>query len=85
MQKALKYYSLLSYMLKPSHLLTQGFGKNRPSQENLFKHMYNFGSQAEWREERRVVRPYTYVDTTKYQLRLLNITPLDCITLVKGL
>ena len=28
MQKALKYYSLLSYMLKPSHLITQGFGNN---------------------------------------------------------
>ena len=85
MQKALKYYSLLSYMLKPSHLLTQGFDKNRKAQEKIFKHMCNFGARAEWMEGRRVVRPYTYVDTTKYQLRLLNITPLDCITLVKGL
>ena len=29
MQKALKYSPLSSYMLKPSHLLTQGFGDNR--------------------------------------------------------
>ena len=28
-QKALKYSSILSYMLKPSYLLTQGFGNNR--------------------------------------------------------
>ena len=31
--------SLLSYMLKPSQLLTQGFGKNMTAQEKLFKHM----------------------------------------------
>ena len=29
MQKAFKYSYLFSYMLKPSHLLTQGFEKNR--------------------------------------------------------
>ena len=29
MQKALNYSSILSYMLKPSHLLTQRFGNNR--------------------------------------------------------
>ena len=32
MQKALKSSSILSYMLKPSHLLTQGFGNNRTAQ-----------------------------------------------------
>ena len=36
MQKALKYSSLLYYMLKPSHLTTQGFYNNRTSQEKLF-------------------------------------------------
>ena len=45
MQKALKYSSLSSYMLKPSHLLAQVFGNNRTAQEKPFKHMCNFGSQ----------------------------------------
>ena len=43
MQKALKYSSLSSYMLKPSRLPTQGFDNNRTAQEKLFKHMYNLG------------------------------------------
>ena len=47
MQKALKPSSLLSYMLKPSKLLTQGFENNRTAKEKLFKHMCNFGSRAE--------------------------------------
>ena len=44
MQKALKYSSLLSYMLKPSHLLTHVFGRNKPAHEKIFKHMCNFGA-----------------------------------------
>ena len=43
----LKSSSLLSYMLKPSKLLTQGFENNRTAQEKLFKHMCDFGSRAE--------------------------------------
>ena len=79
MQKSLKYYSLLSYMLKPSHLLTKGFGGNMTAQEEIFKHMCNFGAQSEWREERIVVSFYLDVDITKYQFRLINPTPLECI------
>ena len=43
MQKGLKYFSLLFYMLKPSNLLTQGYENNRTAQERLFKHMCDFG------------------------------------------
>ena len=80
MQKALKYSSLLSYMLKPSHLLTQSFENSTTAQDKLLKHMCNFGARAKWREGRRVVSSYLDVDTTKYQCRLLDPTPLDCIT-----
>ena len=79
MHKAFKYSSILSYMFEPSHLLSQVFGKNITAHEKLYKHMCNFGAQAEWREERIVVSSYLDVDTTKYQCRLLNTTPLDCI------
>ena len=47
MQNALKCYSLLSYILKPYHLIKQLFGNNRTAHDNLFKHMCNFGAQAE--------------------------------------
>ena len=80
MQKALKSSFILSCMLKPSKLLTQGFENNRTAQDKLFKHMRNFGSRAEWRKGRRVVSSYLDVETTKDQCRLLNTTPLDCIT-----
>ena len=78
-QKDLNSSSLSSYMLKPSNLLTQGFGKNRTSQEKLLKHMCNFGSRAEWRKGRRFGSYYLDVETTKDQCRLFNSTPLDCI------
>ena len=80
MQKSMKYYYILSYMLKPSHLLAQGFENNRTAQEKLFRHMCNFWEWAEWREGRRVVGYYLDVDTTKDQLCLINTTPLDCIS-----
>ena len=48
MQKYLKSSSLSSYLLKPSHLLTQVFGNNMTAQEKLFKHICNFGARAEW-------------------------------------
>ena len=38
MQKAVKYSSILSYMLKPYRLITHGFEKNRVEQEKLLKH-----------------------------------------------
>ena len=79
-QKALNYSSILSYMLKPSHLLTQGFGSNMKAQDKLFKHMCNFEAWAEWREGRRVVSYYLDVETTKYPCLILNTTPLDCTT-----
>ena len=67
-------------MLKPSKLITQGFENNKTAQEKLFKHMCNFRSQSEWRKGRSVISSCFYVKTTKYQCRLLNPTPLDCIT-----
>ena len=79
MQKPLKYSFLSSYLPKHSHLLTQGFEKNRTAQEKLFKHMCNFGAREEWRKFRRVVNSYLDVDITKYQCHILNPTPLDCI------
>ena len=42
--------------------------------------MCHFGSRAEWREGIRVVSYYLDVETTKGQCRLLNLTPLECIT-----
>ena len=41
--------------------------------------MCNFGSREECRKERSVISYYLDVETTKYQCRLLNLTPLDCI------
>ena len=79
MQKALKYSYIFSYILKPSHLITQIFDNNRTSQEKIFKHMYNFGAQAEWREGRRVVGSYLYFETIKDKCQLLNPTPLEYI------
>ena len=67
-------------MLKPSKLITQVFENNRTAQEKLFKHMCNLGSRAEWRKGRSVISSYLDIDTTKDQFRLLNPTPLDCIT-----
>ena len=78
-QKAIKYFSLSSYMLKPSHLLTHGFENNMTAHEKLFKHMCNFESWEEWREERIVVISYIDVVTTKYQCRFLNPITLECI------
>ena len=67
MQKVLKSSLLLSYMLKLSHLLTQGFENNRTAQEKLFKHMCNFVEHVNWREGIRVFGSYLDIDTTKYQ------------------
>ena len=67
-------------MFIPSNLLTHGFKKNRMAQEQLFKQLCNFGAQAWWWKERIVVSFYLDVETTKYQCRLLNTTPLKCIT-----
>ena len=39
LHQAVKYSSLLSYMLKPPSLLTQSFEYNKKAQEKLFKHM----------------------------------------------
>ena len=79
-QKDLKSSYLLSYMLKPSNLLTQGFGNNRTGKEKQFKHMCNFGARAEWRGGIIVVSSYLDVETTKYQCCLLNPRTLDLIT-----
>ena len=79
MQEAVKYSSLWSYMLKPSNLLAQGFENNRMAQQNLFKHMCNFGAQEDWRGQIIVVGSYPDVETTKDKCRLLNPTPMDYI------
>ena len=42
--------------------------------------MCNFGAQAEWRNGRRAVSSYLDVETSKDKYRLINTTPLDCIT-----
>ena len=42
----MEYSYLLSYMLKPTSLITQGFTDNNKSQENIFKRMCNFGAQS---------------------------------------
>ena len=41
--------------------------------------MCNFGAREKWGEGRRVVSSYLDIKTTKYQCRLLNTTPLECI------
>ena len=76
--KAVKCYYLLSYMLKPPSLLTQGFKKNKNSQEKIFKHMRGFGARAEWRNGRRAASYYLDVETRNHQYCLVNPTPLDC-------
>ena len=43
-QQVVKYSSLLTYMLKPTSLLTQVFKKKNKAQEKLFIHMCNFGA-----------------------------------------
>ena len=68
MQKALKSSCILSCILKPSILLTQGFENNRTIQEKLFKQMCNFGSRAEWRMGRSVIS--SYLDVELFQLQM---------------
>ena len=80
MQRVVKSYYILSYMLKPTSLLTQGFNKNKKAQQKLFNHMCNFGAQEEWRNGRRSVSSYIDVDISNDQDRLVNPTPLECIT-----
>ena len=79
-QRVMKHSSLLSYMLKPHSLLTQIFNKNKKAQENIFKHMYNFGAWAEWSNGRIAVSSYLDVDISNDQYRMVNSTPFDCIT-----
>ena len=43
-QKAVKYSSVLSFMLKPPSLITQGFEDINKTQEKLFKNMCNVGA-----------------------------------------
>ena len=76
----MKYSSLLSYMLKPPYLLTHGFNKNKKAQENLFNHMYNFGTHEEWRNGRRAVSSYLDVEISNDHYPLVNPTPLEYIT-----
>ena len=78
-QRVVKSYSISSYMLKPTSLLTQGFNKNKKAQQKLFNHMCNFGARKEWRNGRRSARSYLDVDINNDQYRLVNPTPLEFI------
>ena len=79
-QQAVKYYSILSYMFKPTSLLTQVFNKNNKEQDNFFSHMCNFGAWLERRNWRTAISSYLEVDTINDQYHLVNPTPLDLIT-----
>ena len=80
MQRVVKYSSLLSFMLKPTSLLAKGFDNNKKAHEKLFNHMCSFRAWEEWRNSRRSVSSYLDVDIRNDQDRLVNPTPLDCIT-----
>ena len=66
MQRVVKSSSILSFMLKPTYLLTQGFNKNNKGREKLFNHMCNFGACIEWRNGRRVVSSYLRVEISNF-------------------
>ena len=77
MHQAVKYSSLLSYMLKPTSLLTKGVNYNNKSEGNLFNHMFNFEAQVVRRNRRRSISSYFGVDTINDQKHMLNPTPLN--------
>ena len=72
--------SILPYMLKPPSFITKGLKYNNEAQNKLFNNMCNFEAQTECRSGRRAASSYLDSDTNKDQNRLLNTTPLDCIT-----
>ena len=79
-QRVVKYSSLSSYILKLPYFLTQGVNKNNKSRENLFNHMCNFWSRAEWKNGRRSASSYLGIDIRNHQYPLVNPTPLNCIS-----
>ena len=79
MQRVVKYSSILSYILKPTSLLAQGFNRNKKAHEKLFKHMCNFGARSERRTEGISVSSCLDVEISNDQYRLLNPTPLYLI------
>ena len=78
-QKDVKYSSISLFMLKPTSLFTQGFNENNKAHENILNNIYNFGSQSMWRNGRISASSYIDAETSKYQYRLINPTPLYCI------
>ena len=76
-QQTVKYSSIVSYMLKPSYLLKQGFKENKKAHENIFNHMCNFAAHKDRRNGIISISSYPDVDTRKDQYHLLNPTPLD--------
>ena len=46
-KQAMKYSSLLYYMLKPTSLITQVFKSNKKANKNILKNMCNFGARVE--------------------------------------
>ena len=78
-KRVMKYSSLSSYMLKPTSLIIQLFKENKKEQENISKHMCNFGAWGEWRNGRIYVSSYLDFDISNDKYRLVNPTPLDCI------
>ena len=67
-------------MLKPHYFLRKVFKYNKKVQDNIFKLMCDFISRSDRTSGRRDLSSYLGVDTIKYQERLINPTPVDCIT-----
>ena len=67
MQQVVKYYSLLSYILKTPSLLTQGFRENKKAHKKIFKNMCNFDARVEWKSGRRAVSYHPDFETRKNQ------------------
>ena len=80
LQKVVEYSFISYYILKPTSLLTQGFNKNNKAQGGIFICICNFWARVEWRNGIRAVSSYLDVETINYQYRLVNPTPLDCIS-----
>ena len=78
-KQAVKHDYPLSSLLKHPSFIKQKFKENNKTQERIFRNMYDFGAQVEWRIRIRDVSSYLDDATSKYQERLLNTTPLDCI------
>ena len=78
-QQDVKATSIFSYRLKLPYYLKQVFKYNNQVNQKLFNHVCTCKEWQEWRSGIIAIRSYIYVDTSKYQGRLLNTTPLGRI------